>query len=229
MQEENFEISASADSIPASLWLPEGQRSRAVVLLGHGLGVDRHHEYNLRTATLLTAAGCSVLAPELPLHGERRTEEPADWNAVVSAWQAYWASGGIQALKEEWYSAQSYATDRFPGIPIGYFGLSLGTQYGVPFLADNDAIEAAVLGLFGSLPRPQTRVMNRYAPRVSCPVAFIKQVDDEIHPSETSDHLFSILGSTTKKMIAGSGRHAEVPLANMQLAAQFLMRNLGVR
>jgi len=229
MHKENLEIPGTGDSIPASLWLPEDHHSRAVVLLGHGLGVDRHHEYNLRTAALLTAEGCSVLAPELPLHGERRPEEPADGDAVVSSWQAYWAGGGVQALKEEWSDAQSYAIDRFPGMPIGYFGLSLGTQYGIPFLADNEEIEAAVLGLFGSRPRPQTRVMNEYASSVSCPVAFIKQADDEIHPSETADHLFGSLGSTTKNMIAGPGRHADVPQANMQLAVQFLMRHLGVR
>jgi hypothetical protein len=78
---------------------------------------------------------------------------------------------------------------RFPDLPSAYFGLSSGTQYGVAFLGATTAISATVLGLFASRPPPRTPVMNRYAPRVNCPVYFILKQDDEIHPPETSEHL----------------------------------------
>ena len=32
-------------------------------------------------------------------------------------------------------------------IPVGYYGLSMGTAYGLPFLAVEKRIEAAVIGL----------------------------------------------------------------------------------
>jgi len=228
VREKQVDIATGTSTIPASLYLPEHRTAAAVVLLGHGLGVDRHHEYNKLPARLLTERGCAVLIPELPLHGDRRGEEPADWQAVVDAWQAYWGGGGVEALAAEWRVTQRYARDRFPGCAIGYFGLSLGTQYGVAFLAGNDSIEAAVLGLFGSLPLPKTPVMNRYAPLVTCPVAFIKQTDDEIHPGPTVDHLFDSLGSKTKRMIEGIGRHAEVAGANIDAATRFLASYLGI-
>ena len=226
MREEHVDIANGPDTIPASLWLPDGGTRRAVVLLGHGLGVDRHHAYNKLPARFLTESGCAVLIPELPLHGERRSGEPADWQTIVDSWQAYWAAGGVEALVAEWRVIQRYAQDRFPELALGYFGLSLGTQYGIPFLARNDSIGAAVLGLFGSLPRPKTPVMNRYAPMVTCPVTFIKQTDDEIHPSATVDHLFHSLGSKSKCMIEGPGRHAEVQDANIREATRSLVHSL---
>jgi hypothetical protein len=228
VHEENLTIQFRTESIPVSIWSPEDGAIRAVVLLGHGLGVDRHHEFNTRTAALLTAAGSAVVAPELPLHGERRSVDVADWNDVVSSWQEYWSSGGVQTLLEEWLGFQNYAADRFPGKPVGYFGLSLATQYGIPLLANSDLVGGAVLGLFGSHPPPKTPVMNHYAPSVSCPVAFVKQAGDELHPESTADYLFDSLGSAEKKMIAGEGRHAEVPLENIQAATRFLMKHLDV-
>lgn len=229
MNEENVLVPAAGTSIPTSIWLPDDGVIRAVVLLGHGLGVDRRHEYNVLPATFLTEAGCAVVAPELPLHGERRTEELLDWNAVVESWQAYWVGGGVRALKKEWSGIQKYAQDCFPDRSLGYFGLSLGTQYGIVFLSNHTAIDAAVLGLFGSLPPPKTPVMNDNAPGVTCPVAFIKQAGDEIHTSESVDHRFDSLGSTTKKLMEAPGLHAAVPEKNTRAATRFLVQHLGVR
>lgn len=206
MLEETLNIKSGQESIPVSLWFPEDRIVRAVALLGHGLGVDRHHEFNTRIASLLSAASCVVLSPELPLHGERSSGKADDWREIVNSWQVFWSAGGVQALVEEWTSFQSYAVERFPGKPVGYFGLSLATQYGIPFLANNNMIQAAVLGLFGSHPPPKTPVMNHYAPNVSCPLAFVKQADDELHPETTADYLFDSLGSSEKELIPGKGR-----------------------
>lgn len=218
-----FEESITLQSIPLSVWMPECEPS-GVVLLGHGLGVDRFHRSNQFAATLLTDThGLSAIAPEIPLHGERSDPTQSD---IVSAWQGYWSTGGWQQLVDEWQSFYDYAAGRFPGKPIGYFGISLGTQYGIPFIAHQPEIRAAVLGLFGSLPEPKTPLMNHFAPGVTCPVFFVQQLADEIHPLATTHHLYDSLGSEQKVLEANPGLHAEISQATFERAARFLAEHL---
>ena len=81
-----------------------------------------------------------MLSPELPLHGERRLNDMDRREDIVADWQEYWSTGGAQTLLEEWIVVQTWTTERFPGLPIGYFGLSLATQYGIPLLAGSKVI-----------------------------------------------------------------------------------------
>ena len=87
------DIGYAGERLPVSIWLPD-KASRAVVLMGHGLGVDRYHESNRIPAELLVNSGTTVIAPELPLHGDRAeaTLSPED---LVTAWQSFWTRGGF--------------------------------------------------------------------------------------------------------------------------------------
>jgi hypothetical protein len=103
-----------------------------------------------------------------------------------------------------------------------FFGLSLGTQYGIMFLSQQIEIKAAVLGLFGSERPPRSIVMNHCAPLVRTPVYFIQKLDDEIHPKETTLHLFESLGSEAKVLDASQGRHQSVSLESLNQSCSFL-------
>ena len=65
MRERIVDIGSAGERLPASIWLPD-KASRVVVLMGHGLGVDRYHESNRIPAELLVNSGTTVIAPERP-------------------------------------------------------------------------------------------------------------------------------------------------------------------
>lgn len=226
MREETLTLpGVGAGDVPVSIWVPSG-RARGVVLLGHGLGVDRYHDSVQKPTHLLTSAHqLAVIASDLPLHGVRKVDvsDPKD---IVARWQAFWADGGVWVLQQEWTAILGCGQRRFPKLPCAYFGVSLGTQYGIVFLAATLNITAAVLGLFGSHPPPLTPVMNLYAPRVRCPVYFIQKQDDEIHPLETSKHLFSILGSATKTLDSSPGGHSAVSRTSLESACAFISKHV---
>jgi pimeloyl-ACP methyl ester carboxylesterase len=226
LREEMFVLpGVGAGDVPVSVWLPNGP-ARGVVLIGHGLGVDRHHESVQKPVRMLTSTHeLAVVACDLPLHGQRR-REVHDAAELVEKWQSFWAKGGVQILRTEWAALLAHARERFPERSCAYFGLSLGTQYGVVFLAGAAEIAAAVLGLFGSRPPPLTPIMNAYAPRVRCPLYFVQKQNDEIHPLETSQHLFSILGSTVKTLDSSPGRHAEVTDTSLERACTFISNHI---
>ena len=76
----------------------------------------------------------------------------ADWQAVLTA---------VQEL------------DHVGAGPVGYWGVSMGCGLGVPLLAAEPRIRAAVLGLLGVHGLAET------AARVTVPVQFLLQWDDD--------------------------------------------------
>lgn len=210
--------STSAEGLPCTLWLPDCTPS-GCILMGHGLGVDREHATNQVAVDALLPHGLAVLAMDAPLHGER---QPRPYTPLgrVEAWQAYWRDRGHKELHTEWVALADYATERLE-VPLGYWGLSLATQYGVPFLAKDHRIKAGVLGLHG-----EGVVLAHYAPRITQPVYFIEQTEDELHPRESTEALFGHLGSEVKELDSNPGAHAAVPLSAITRAAGFLARRV---
>ena len=227
MREETVELRAEEQStVPLSVWLPE-RRPRGVVLLGHGLGADRSHPtVQVPAEILVERLGAAVVAPDVPCHGVRR-EGASDREAVLQRWQTYWTSGGPAELRDEWLRIASFARERFPGARLGYLGLSLATQYGVVFLANEPRIAAAALGLFGSEAPPKSAIMNACAPRVLCPVYFVQKQDDELHSRASSDRLFASLGSAEKVLDSSPGRHADVSPETVARACEFVVKRLA--
>lgn len=209
--------------IPCSIW-SASDNPRGVVLVGHGLGVDRYDITVRRPVDLLTMDhDAVVVVPEIPLHGVRDAfaDDPL---GIVDRWQEFWVSGGADVMAKEFLRVTERCRELYGALPIAYFGVSLGTQYGVAFLAQSSDVQAAVLGLFGSHPAPKTPVMNRFAPRVRCPVYFIQKLDDEIHSAASTTHLFASLGCEHKVLDSTRGRHTDTSLATLRNSCAFLAR-----
>jgi len=214
----NITVDPNGSAIPCTLY--ESENPIGLVLFGHGLGVDRFDQTVEVPAKLLAEKfNFAVLVPELPLHGERAASK-REWNDVVMDWQKFWAGEGRDQILREWN--QIYAFAKETELPIVFFGLSLGTQYGILFLAQQLEVKAAVLGLFGSEPPPRTIIMNHCAPLVQTPVYFIQKLNDEIHPVETTLHLFESLGSREKVLDATPGPHQSVSVESLDQACRFL-------
>ncbi len=100
-----------------------------------------------------------------------------------------------------------------PG-PVGLWGLSQGCRTGLPLLAAEPRIEAAVLGLadgpIGS------------APLVTAPVLFYVQADDELVPPDSCRALFTALGTADKTLVENPGGHLDLPRSTVEESAAWL-------
>jgi dienelactone hydrolase len=115
---------------------------------------------------------------------------------------------------------------------IGYWGLSMGTVLGLPFVASEPRVGAAVLGACGFTGTSVTRAsfVGRHrtdAPRLSCPVLFMVQWDDEIFHRDGALELFDAIGSPDKRMHVHPGRHGAFPLEAFDATREFLAARLA--
>jgi dienelactone hydrolase len=212
--------------IPGTLTSAAGSVPRAVVLAGHGFTLSRRSLYPATFQRNLTGRGFAVAALDAPGHGERQPDGGRDHARVERDWRAHWREFAATQIAEE-HSAliDALAAADLAGLPLGYWGLSLGTQYGVGVLASEPRIEAAVLGL-STLPDPGPRI-GAYAARVACTVFFILQEQDAIASPDRARALFDRIGAHEKLLRASPGGHTDVPRAVFEEAYDFLAARLG--
>jgi dienelactone hydrolase len=175
---------------------------------------------------LLTERGIAVAAIDAPEHGDRSRSVAGDAAAIDSAWRAHWRAFGAERIAMEWSATIDYLSElpEIDGARVGYWGLSLGTQYGVGVLAREPRVCAAVLGL-SALPKPGPRIAA-YAEAVRCPVMFLLQEGDEIAVRDRALALYERLGSAEKELRASPGSHTDVPQAVFDEAINWLMSRL---
>ena len=224
-QGRDFTVACAGRDVPGVLWAPQGGGPFPLVLAGHGFTVHKRALYPATLIKDLNSRGFALAAIDAPGHGERQPDGGRDTEASDRAWRAHWREHGASQIAEEWRATLD-ALLALPEIeePVGYFGLSLGTQYGVGVLAAEPRIRAAVLGL-SALPAPGPRIAA-YASNVSCPVFFIQQRDDEIAPLDRSNALFAAIASADKTFRSSPGGHMDVPRAVFEEAYGFLERHL---
>ncbi|GLF94933.1 hypothetical protein SYYSPA8_11570 [Streptomyces yaizuensis] len=104
--------------------------------------------------------------------------------------------------------------------PVGYWGLSLGCAIGVPFIAAEPRVRAAVLGLHGE------ETSAGAAARITVPVEFLMQWDERVSRA-ASLALFDTFASTEKTLHANPGKHAEVPAFELDSSLRFFTRQLA--
>jgi dienelactone hydrolase len=230
-------VARDGEDVPALLWLPERpQRRRPLVLLGHGGGMHKESPLIDRLGTWLAGGhGIACLAIDLPFHGERTPADEIGLSAVerrrrlgLDSWRARNAHATGQAVAD-WRAAMDAAQERghLPHGPVGYFGVSMGTRFGVPLIAAEPRIAVAVLGLFGVPAADTESAFARAARQVTVPVLFLQQWDDELFPRADGLALFDLLGSRDKTLHANPGGHLGIPRTEFGHAAQFLRRHLG--
>jgi len=130
---------------------------------------------------------------------------------------------------EDWRAALAVAQS-LPEVgegPVGYWGLSMGTRFGLPLVVAEPRIEVAVLGLFGLKPdAAANQRVYQDAPRLQTPVLFLQQLDDQQITREAYANLFDMLGTSDRRLHANLGGHAETPDDELADSRRFLARRL---
>ncbi len=107
-----------------------------------------------------------------------------------------------------------------PDVPVGFWGLSLGTAVGVPLAAEEPRITAAVLGLLGH------ESLAGAAGRITVPVRFLLQWDDELVPRASALALFDAFASRDRTLHANPGGHRDVPESEVESEHRFFADRL---
>jgi pimeloyl-ACP methyl ester carboxylesterase len=226
--------------VPGVLWSPATSTAATdtapLVLMGHGGGTHkRWPAMTGRAHALVHGGGFHVAVIDAPGHGDRpRTEhdereiaelyrareagEPE--GPVVVRYNAHLAERAVP----EWRATLD-ALQQLPEIgtdgPVGYFGLNMATAIGVPFVADEPRITAAVFGLHWPDALAET------AKRIHIPIEFGMQWDDEHIPREAGLALYDAFASREKSLHVNTGRHKEMPRFEAESAVRFFVRHLG--
>lgn len=223
--------------IPGVLWTPDGATGpRPLILLGHGGGQHKQAPGIVAHARrFVTECGFAAAAVDAPSHGARPKNEEyqriaaanqaqvaagADRSALIAAFQARIA----QQTVAEWRAtlATLQEVSYVGAAPAGYWGISMGCGLGVPFVAAEPRIRAAVLGLGGASANAAD------AAKITVPVEFLLQWDDERIPREQGLALFDAFASTEKTLHANPGLHGDVPRFEADAAVRFFARHFGV-
>ena len=231
VRERGFAVDVDGRSVPGVLWLPtEGTGPRPLVLLGHGATHHRRVEYLLALGRGLAADhGFAAAAIDGPGHGDRRAPGHDDEVALFGAFLTEWSRDGtVDDMVADWRAVIDAlrSLDEVGDGPVGYWGLSMGTIYGVPLVAAEPRIQVAVFGLMG-LVGPTRERLATDAASIVCPVLFLQQWDDSLIPRAETFELFDGLGSLDKRLHAHPGDHAAVPVEEVAFSVRFLARHLA--
>ena len=231
-----FEQLFTLGEIPGVLWTPVGTAgTRPLILMGHGGGQHKKTPGIVaRARRFVTECGFAVAAVDVPGHGDRPKDE--EYDRIATENQARAEAGeelapliaSFQALVArqtvpEWRAVVDALQElgHVGAGPVGYWGVSLGCGLGVPFIAAEPRVRAAVLGLGGALASAEA------AAQVTVPVEFLVQWDDERVPRAQSLALFDALASAEKTLHANPGKHGEVPAFELDSTLRFFARHLG--
>lgn len=205
-----------------------------LILLGHGGGNHRKAPAMSGRAERLVAAGFSAVSIDAPGHGGRpRTahdeREIAEMTRLMAAgepvgpvvvrYNAHLAERAVpewQATLDALLELPEFGADT----PVGYFGLNMGTAIGVPLTVAEPRISAAVFGLFWP------DLVAGLARRITIPIEFALQWDDEHIPRDAGLALFDAFASAEKTLHANAGRHKELPRFEADSAVRFFARHL---
>jgi hypothetical protein len=223
--------------VPGVLWSPASATGPApLVLIGHPGGLHKKAPGVVARATYyVTALGFHVAAIDAPGHGDRpRSASDAEWvarigvarrageplGAIVSEFNADLAERAVP----EWMAVidEVVALTSIADGPIGYSGMTVGTEIGARLIIADDRIGAAILGGVFAF-EPMIEVMRR----ITIPVQYLLAWDDPEIDRESTFILFDVLGSEEKTLHANAGSHRKVPWTETEDSGRFLARHLS--
>jgi dienelactone hydrolase len=241
-----FDLTVEDQVVPGLHWRPADSTPSATILVGHGGFQSKEAPNIVGMAGLFARQGWATVALDAPGHGDRRTDEQirqqnetmarlrergvddemrkgrertvGDGRSVAGAGE----SGRLPRMVREWKALLDVLDG--DGGPYGYWGVSMGARYGIPLVASEPRIDAAVLGLFGLLPDP---AFQATVESITIPLLFLFQHDDELMTPDAGLALWRAFGSKEKTMHINPGPHVGIPNFERDSSAAFYARHLG--
>jgi dienelactone hydrolase len=242
-----FELAAEDQTVPGLYWRPaDADGPRPTILVGHG-GFQSKEAPNIveMAAQFARNHGWATIALDAPGHGERRTgEQIREQEATLRRLR----EGGVDSparqrrdrivrdstseavdkpreprMVREWKCLLDRVAPDMAGSSYGYWGVSMGCRFGIPLLATEPRIKAAVLGLYGLTPDP---VFKSMVNSIKLPLLFLFQYHDELMTPEAGLQLWEAFGSREKTMHINPGPHVGIPKFERDASAAFYVRHL---
>ncbi|HEX5587161.1 MAG TPA: alpha/beta hydrolase [Acidimicrobiia bacterium] len=251
VRERGFTLECEGRTVPAVVWSPSSEAPRAVVLLGHGGGV---HKRALgmpgQARSLVRHEGIAAVAIDAVGHGDRLPDGDREEAEAIERLQAQGVDmtspefravrrtrtpiddSAFDAMVADWSATLDAVLDDLGDMPVGYAGFSMGSIYGTALTAAEPRITAAALGLSGIVDDgegPMAEIGDRLeadSAKISCPVLFLVQADDEVVPRDAAFRQFATFASVHKRMHVNAGRHMHVPLDETPFIELFLASHL---
>ncbi len=229
----DFKIETSDRPVTGALWLPDKQTAHTpLILCGHGASGDRYQAPIPHLASRFRNSGAATVSLDGPVHGLRQ-QGPGGRAALSEAFKRPELTDEMVA---DWLLALSTIRETigFNDNPLAYFGLSMGTIFGIPTLAAAAAqgvnFRASVLGLAGSTGAVSflgERLLDDAA-TIEHPVLYLMQLEDELFDRQGYLALFDAIGSDDKRLHANPGLHPEVPTEEVDASFDFLSARFTV-
>ena len=211
LRARGLRLQANGRTVPAMLWraADADDRARPLVLVQHGGSGHKADDAVLQQVQLLVGDGGFLAATiDGPIHGER-VASPAAGEQMRNRFLDQWRTDPmIDTMVQDWQAV----LDKLCELPqvdaqrIGWMGTSMGTAYGLPFVAACPQVKAAVLGKWSGDYANSERLM-RDAPAVLCPVLFIQHWHDELFSRDGTLALFDRIGASDKRLHLFTGSH----------------------
>lgn len=239
--ERDFEIEVDGEKVPGVLWAPEGAKGpRPLLLQGHG-GTQNKRTAGIvsRSRAMVRHYGYACAAIDAPGHGDRTTPEAqAAAQAALGERMRTRArerppeevrSMADRSLKAvpEWKATLDalQQLDYIGAGPVGWWGVSMGTSIGVPFVASEARVKAAVFGLNGL--RPGAEAFEKAVRSIAIPILFVFQWHDQLVGHEAGIALYDAFASREKTMHINPGGHTSIPAFERESYESFYLRHLG--
>lgn len=230
--ERGFTLDRAGHAIPGLAWHPVVlQGPSPIVLLGHGGSGHKRSAKMLKMARIFAGEfGWWAVAIDGPAHGARGGVADAHDAAYRQMWQR---PGVVEGMIDDWRTTLDAvcALKEIDATRVGYWGVSMGTMFGIPFVANEPRVKAAVLGKAGMRGPSVARSgidahFKVHAPKINLPLLFTMQWDDERFDRDGQIELFDMLPSADKRLHAYPGLHSLDGPDGLQVSAEFLRRYL---
>ncbi|MGE0623727.1 MAG: alpha/beta hydrolase [Pseudomonadales bacterium] len=227
----DFRIDTGGRPVTGALWLPSDTGAdTALLLCGHGASGDRYQRPIPHIAGRFLSFGVATLALDGPVHGLRQ-QGPGGRAALATEIRR---PSCIDDMVADWLLALARVRDAcgLTDGPLAYFGLSMGTLFGIPLLATarerGIGFRASVLGLAGTSGAADFlgERLAADAGSIENPVLFLMQLEDELFDRAGCLALFDALATTDKRLHANPGLHPEVPTEEVDASIAFLRERL---
>jgi len=215
-------------NVTGALWLPEAPRQdMPLVLFGHGASGDRYQPPIPELAQrFVKDLRCPVLSLDGPVHGLREVAPGASEAMLIERNRPE----AVVDMVDDWHVGidTAFGREEIGQRQLAYFGLSMGSTFGIPMLAERDDMIVSTLGLMGTT-GPLSHRRDTFldaASRITHLVVYMMQLEAEFLPRDGYLELFDAIASDDKRLHANPGLHSEMPPEELLFAFEFMKSHI---